>query len=61
MTYRRSFLTVSLLFVLGAAVFAQAHRAIILGQVTDRTGAPIPAAAVKVIHVETNVASATTH
>jgi hypothetical protein len=41
------------------ALYGQAHRAIILGQVTDRSGALIPGAAVKAIQTETNLVTAT--
>ena len=58
----RTFVPVSVLLLVSIAVpplRAQAHRAIILGQVTDRTGAAVPNAPVKVIQTETNVTSKT--
>ncbi|MBI3680296.1 MAG: TonB-dependent receptor, partial [Acidobacteria bacterium] len=50
-----------LILCLAAAplMFAQAHRAIILGQVRDSTGAPVPNAAVRVVEVSTNAARTT--
>ncbi len=37
-----------------ASAFAQAHRAIVLGQIRDSTGSPVPAADVRVVEVRTN-------
>src|SRR5437899_300568 len=40
-------------------IYAQAHRAILLGQVTDRTGAAVSSAEVRAIQKETNVVRTT--
>ena len=48
-----------LLLSAAGALYAQAHRSIILGQVTDSTGAVIAGAEVKVIQKSTNVTRAT--
>ena len=48
-----------ILSIASADLYAQAHRAILLGQVTDRTGSAVPAAEVRVIQKETNVVRTT--
>jgi hypothetical protein len=47
---------IPILLALAPALFAQAHRSIILGSVADRSGAVIPGASVKVVKIDTNVA-----
>lgn len=47
------------LLTAAATLFGQAHRAIVLGQVRDSSGAAIPSAAIRVIETQTNTVHAT--